>query len=471
MPNLFRARSVLVLGLALGPLLVAACGGDSVAPLPPPPPPPPTEPPEPPPAAVRAILIDSVRLLATHRNLDPLEPPPSVRPELVALGRALAFDRILSGDRNVSCMTCHLPSFATGDGRSLSIGVGGSGLGPDRTHPDGAFIPRNSPALFNLHLTTQFFWDGSVEEREDGSVSTEAGDQLTPEMQAVFEFGAFSAQAMIPVMRRLEMRGAGDGNELSARDDDDFTGVWAALMARLGGIGEYRTMFEAAYPGSVFDDMTFAHAANAIAGFYVSELTFIDTPWDRFLKGDDDQLDDAALRGAKSFMTLGCMHCHETDQFDDRNNEHHNAAIPQIGPGMGDGPGGNDDFGRERVTGDPAHRRLFKTPPMRNVELTAPYGHGGQFATLKAIVVHYDSIDTRLGEYDVSQVEPALRATLLNNFDEILATRDTILIPIIFEDEVADDLVAFLEALTDDAARDLTHLAPAAVPSGLPIDK
>ena len=467
MSKIVRATSGFGLGLACLSLVVA-CGGDAVAPPPPPPPPPPTEPP---PANLRAILIDSVRTLAQHRNLDPLEPAPAVRAELVELGRLLAFDRILSGDRNVSCMTCHLPSFATGDGRSLSIGVGGSGLGPNRTHPDGQFIPRNSPALFNLHLTTQFFWDGSVEERDDGSISTEAGEQLTPEMQAVFEFGAFSAQALIPVMRRLEMRGEGDGNELSAREDDDFAGVWAALMTRLGGIDAYRRMFEAAYPGTAFDDMTFAHAANAIAGFYVSELTFIDTPWDRFLHGDDDQLSDAALRGAKSFMTLGCMHCHETDQFDDRNNEHHNAAIPQIGPGLGDGPGGNDDFGRERVTGDPTHRRLFKTPPMRNVELTAPYGHGGQFATLRAIVVHYDSIDTRLHEYDVSQVEPALRSTLLDNFDDILATRDTLLIPIIFEEEVADDLVAFLESLTDDAARDLSHLAPAAVPSGLPIDK
>lgn len=467
MPKLPRACSGLILGLALS-LFAVACGDDSVAPVPPPPPP---EPPPPSPAEVRAMLIDTVRLLARQRNLDPLDPPPPVRSELVELGRILAFDRILSGDRELSCMTCHLPSFATGDGRSLSVGVGGSGLGPDRTHPDGEFIPRNSPSLFNLHLSTQFFWDGFVEELEDGSIATEAGDQLTPGMQGVFEFGALSAQPMIPVLRRKEMRGFDGGNELSALDDDDFTGVWAGLMARLGQIGEYRDMFEAAYPGTAFDDMTFAHAANAIAGFYVSELAFIDTPWDRFLKGNDDELADAALRGARSFMTLGCMHCHETDQFDDRNNEHHNAAIPQIGPGLGDGPAGNDDFGRERVTGDPAHRRLFKTPPMRNVELTAPYGHGGQFATLRAIVVHYDSIDARIHEYDVTQVEPALRSTLLNNFDEILATRDTILIPITFEDTVADDLVAFLEALTDDAARDLSHLAPAAVPSGLPIDR
>jgi len=415
-------------------------------------------------------LIDTVRLLADQRNLDPILPPAPVRTELVELGRLLAFDKILSGNRDIACMTCHLPSFSTGDGRSLAVGQGATGLGPARTHPGGQFIPRNSPPLFNLHLPTQFFFDGRVEVRPDGSVSTPAGNQLTPGMEAVFEFGPLSAQPLFPVLSRSEMR-ADQGNELAAVPDGDLQGVWSAIMVRLGAIQEYRDMFEAAYPGTAFDAMTFAHATNAIAGFFISELAFTDTPWDRFLVGDDDQLSNEALRGAKSFMTILCMRCHETDAFDDRNNEFHNVATPQIGPGKGDGPGGNDDFGRERVTGDPADRRLFKTPPMRNVELTAPFGHAGQFATLLAIVEHYDRIDTRLAEYDVTQLESALQGTLLDNFSDILATRDTILLTIVFEPGEGDDLVAFLKSLTDDAARDLSGLAPTSVPSGLPIDK
>ncbi len=409
-----------------------------------------------------------VRTLADQRNLDPIQRPASVRPALVALGRALAFDKILSGNRDISCMTCHLGRFGTGDGRSLSVGQGGDGLGPSRVHPAGTFIPRNSPPLFNLHLSKRFFWDGRVEELDDGSIRTPAGAQLTPGMEAVFEFGALSAQPMFPVESRDEMR-AGQGNELAALGDRDFAGVWAALMARLGGIAAYRQMFEAAYPGTSFDDMTFAHAANAIAGFLVSDLAFTDTRWDRFLLGDDDQLSNAELRGARSFMTIRCMRCHRADDFDD--GAFHNVATPQIGPGKGDGPGGNDDFGRERVTGDPAERRAFKTPALRNVEFTAPYGHAGQFATLKSIVEHYDDIDTRLLEYDVSQVEPALQGTLLDNFNEILMTRDTILLPILFQPGEADDLVAFLTSLTDEAARNLDAIVPASVPSGLPIDR
>src|SRR5690349_456691 len=76
-------------------------------------------------------LADTVRQLTAGRGIGPLPGPAAVRPALVELGRALAFDKILSGNHDISCMTCHLPRFATGDGRSLSIGQGGSGLGPD----------------------------------------------------------------------------------------------------------------------------------------------------------------------------------------------------------------------------------------------------------------------------------------------------------------------------------------------------
>jgi cytochrome c peroxidase len=90
-------------------------------------------------------LAAEVRLLTAGRGITPLPKPPQVRPALVRLGQALAFDKLLSGNRDISCMTCHLPSLATGDGRSLSIGQGGFGLGPTRTHPDGALSPATHP--------------------------------------------------------------------------------------------------------------------------------------------------------------------------------------------------------------------------------------------------------------------------------------------------------------------------------------
>jgi cytochrome c peroxidase len=93
----------------------------------------------------------AVRVLANSKGFTSLEAPAPVRPNLVRLGRLLAFDKILSGNRDISCMTCHLPSLGTGDGRSLSIGQGATGLGEQRVHPKNAFIPRNAPSLFNLH--------------------------------------------------------------------------------------------------------------------------------------------------------------------------------------------------------------------------------------------------------------------------------------------------------------------------------
>src|SRR5215475_3293928 len=77
-----------------------------------------------------------VRQLAASRGIVLLPRAPHVRPALVRLGQAFAFDKILSGNYDIFCMTCHLPAFGTGDGKSLSIGQGGEGLGPARSHPN-----------------------------------------------------------------------------------------------------------------------------------------------------------------------------------------------------------------------------------------------------------------------------------------------------------------------------------------------
>ena len=417
-------------------------------------------------------LIAQVRMLADERNLTAIKGAPPVRPALVTLGQALAFDKILSGNRDIACMTCHLPGMGTGDGRAIPVGQGGTGLGPDRTHPEGARTLRHSPPLFNLHLTRKFLWDGRVEVLNTGSIRTPAGDQLTREMEDVFEFGVLSVQPLFPVEVREEMRGP--GNELAEVPDGDFTKLWSRLMDRLGTIQEYRDLFEEAYPDTEFDDMSFVHASNAIAGFMASAFSFTRSPWDRFLAGDDDQLTIAALRGARAFMTEGCTSCHETPQFDGApGNEFHNDALAQFGPGVGDGVSRGDDFGRERVTNDPADRRRFVTRPLRNIELTAPYGHVGQFATLKSFVEHYNDVDARLLEYDIAShvADAELWPTLLKNFGAILVNRDTLLLSIRFDEATTMDLVEFLHALTDEAARDLRRVIPEKVPSGLPIDR
>ncbi len=268
-------RNALRIALACAAALAIGCGDDTMAPASPE-------------AGLNThgnpndSLARLVRELTAIRGITALEPPARVRPALMRLGRALAFDKVLSGNRDISCMTCHLPMFGTGDGRSLSIGQGATGLGPTRTHPDGAFIPRNAPPAFNLSALETLFWDGRVSRDASGAYHTPAGPYLTSGMTQAFEFGALSALPLFPVLSRSEMRANG-GNELALIGDDRPDLVWAGLMRRLGSIREYRRMFEQAYPGQRFEQMSFAHASNAIAGFLVDQFSFTNTPWDRFL--------------------------------------------------------------------------------------------------------------------------------------------------------------------------------------------
>jgi cytochrome c peroxidase len=265
------------------------------------------------------------------------------------------------------------------------------------------------------------------------------------------------------------MRAALGENELANVPDDDLTGIWAALMRRLGGIPKYREMFEAAYVGTNFDDMNFAHASNAIAGFIVDQFTFANTPWDKFLAGNDDALSDNQLAGAQTFLTLKCSICHTGATFSDE--QFHDVAVAQIGPGEGDGAAGHDDFGRLRVTGLASDLYRFRTTPLRNVELSGPYGHDGAVTTLRAFVEHYSESDKKLFAYDVTQLEPRLQGTLLMTQSAILAQRDTLLNGVVLTDDLVDKLMAYMSALTDDAARDLSKSVPKRVPSGLPVDR
>jgi cytochrome c peroxidase len=413
-------------------------------------------------------LVMAVRVLANSKGFTSLEAPAPVRPNLVRLGRLLAFDKILSGNRDISCMTCHLPSLGTGDGRSLSIGQGATGLGEQRVHPKNAFIPRNAPSLFNLHALKSLFWDGRVSRDGQGAFHTPAGAQVTAAMSSVFEFGAISALPLFPVLSREEMR-AFDGNELAVIADGDRPDVWKALMARLGSIEEYRTLFEEAYPGTPFANMTFAHASNAIAGFFLSELTFNQTPWDQFLRGGDKAMTQAQLEGAQTFLSIRCSQCHNGAAFTD--NQFHNVAVAQFGPGQGDGTLLNDDFGRMRVTNDPADRYRFRTTPLRNVTFTGPFGHDGAMFSLREFIEHYSESHIKLRNFDPGTLEPLLQGSLVANAEDILLTRDIILDGVVLPSSVVDQLMAFMEALTDARAKNLAQrITPPRVPSGLPVD-
>lgn len=413
-----------------------------------------------------AALAAEVRQLAAAQGITPLAQPPAVRPALSLLGQALAFDKELSGNRDISCMTCHLSSTATVDGRSVAVGQGATGLGTARVHPQGRFVHRSAPALFNLHALSTLTWDGRVFVR-NGVVRTPGANLLTAQ-RAVLECGTASALPMFPVLSRSEMRGE-TGNELAAIPDDKHQRTWRFLMRRLGAIPEYRTMFQAAYPGSIFDSLSFAHAGNAMGCWIVNVFGATNTPWDRMLAGNDDAMTQTQLLGARAFLTTArCSQCHNGPLFTDA--LFHNVATPQVGPGFGNGPNGQDDFGRERQTGNTRNRYQFRTPPLRNVELTGPYGHDGAIVSLRAWVDHYSQSDAKLRAYDPSQLEPLLQSTLQPTVSDILLTRDTRLRDLVIPAETVDQITEFLKALTDPASRDLRRVVPTRVPSGLSVD-
>lgn len=401
-------------------------------------------------------------LQANGVNVQPAAPQNTQA--MIDLGKALMFDKLLSGNRDVACATCHHPTEGTSDGLSLSIGVGGIGLGPTRQLGAGRpFIGRNAPDLFNRGRDAVMFWDGRVSGTRQQGFTTPAGAQLPQGLT-----DALSAQAMFPVQNRDEMRGQAGQNELANFGDTDFTGLWNGLMTRLKGVPQYVTMFNAAFPGVPTDQLGFQHAANAIGAFEASTFSSTSSPFDRYLGGDNAALSDVQKQGALLFYGRArCAECHRGGLMTDL--QFHNIAMPQVGPGGG--PEAPLDFGRGRETGNPADRFRFRTPSLRNVAVTGPWTHSGAYTTLDAVVRHYINPGQALQNYNVNQLDARLRNQVRNQQilqAGVLQNLDPLVPPIALNNNEVNQLVQFMESLTDTSS--LQSARPASVPSGLPVD-
>jgi cytochrome c peroxidase len=384
----------------------------------------------------------------------------------------------LSGNRDVSCATCHSPETRTADGLSLAIGTGAVVNGATRTLGAGRqFTPRNAPSLFSGGLRPIYmFWDGRVsEEGFNGLFSTPAGTALPGGLSNIL-----AAQAMIPVTNRVEMRGvAGDHdvfgatNELAMVGDNDYAGIWGATMKRVLSIPAYMQQFGAAFPTVSPGQLGFQHAANAIAAFETATFTKTNSDFDRFLARQDNAMSADAKRGGLLFFGKArCSQCHNGPMLGA--NQFANIAIPQLGPGVGSGAPLDVGRGDPGITSQPRSPSFtFRAAPLRNVELTAPYMHNGAYASLEAVVRHYNNVDSAVKVYDGSQLDPALRGSLhrdLPTINTLLSTLDFRLRqPLQLTEEEQKQIVAFLKSLTDPSARNLSGVAPPSVPSGLPV--
>lgn len=255
-----------------------------------------------------------------------------VTPERVTLGKLLYFDPILSGDNTLSCAHCHHPDFGFSDGRKTSMGVGGVGVGPERT--GGERLPRAAPTIWNAAYNHMQFWDGRAADLEE--------------------------QADKPITSNIEM----DQNP-------------EELVRELRTIPEYVSLFDDAFDPLGVETVTYENVLQAIGAFERTLLSF-NSPFDRYTQGDSQALTDEEKRGLALFRSVKtrCFECHRIPTFAD-------AAFRVIGV-----PNSRHDPGRAGVPGQGPDGG-FKVPTLRNIALTAPYMHNGAFDTLEEVIQFY----------------------------------------------------------------------------------
>lgn len=402
--------------------------------------------------------------------------------ERIELGQLLFYDPILSGNKNISCGTCHHPSLGTADGVSLGIGEGGVGLGLKRAllaeNLPEARIPRNAPALWNLGAGefTVMFHDGRVEAdaEQPYGVRTPLGDEMVAGFNSVL-----AAQAMFPVLSADEMAGHFSENDVSRAvrmgQNSQEGGAWDIIAARVDAIPAYRAMFDTVIGSE--NEIKYVDIANALADFIAFEWRSDNSAFDQHLRGEIT-LDGEAMAGLELFYgAAGCASCH-SGQFQ-TDHDFHAMAMPQIGPGKAAAFEDHArDVGRQGVTGDAADAYAFRTPSLRNLSVTAPYGHAGGYADLRAVIAHHANPSDALQNYtlssaslpDFADVDDSRVVTdpeEVARIAQALGTRPTYALS---EGDI-DLLLVFLATLEDTQEGRGRLGVPETVPSGLALDQ
>ena len=423
---------------------------------------------------------------------------PSIESPMAQLGKKLFFSKSLGGAFDTACVSCHHPMLGGADDLSLPIGVNAidpAVLGHGRVNADNIpFVPRNSPSVFNVGLwDSGLFWDSRVESigkepRQNGAASgistPDSGFGLIDENAGN---NLVAAQARFPVTSSDEMKTAdfetGSTNQqirhhLAARIGDYQEGFDALAMNLW--LEAFQLAFNSNESGETL--ITFNNIAQAIAE-YERSLLFIQSPWRTYVEGDISALTEEQKSGALLFFGspqddgAGCGACHSGPTFSD--SMHHTVGFPQIGVGKGDGVNNNDDFGREKVTGDDEDRYHFRTPSLLNVSVSAPYGHAGAYQTLEQVVRHYDNPRQQASEYvenahwcQLDQFQSVSNCQdlypnaeentefALDKLREEQNARTSQLPPIQLNDAEVAQLVAFLTSLTDPCVEDRACMTP-----------
>ncbi len=309
----------------------------------------------------------------------------------IELGRALFFDKRLSEDGSVSCATCHDPASAFASGDAVARGV---------REQKGT---RNAPTLLNSVFSKSYFWDGRATTLEE--------------------------QARQPLL---------NANEMGMKDE-------ATLVERVTAIDEYRKNFRRVFPR---EGITIDTIASAIAAFERS-LVSRNAPFDRFIAGDKKALSDLQRQGWELFKGKAkCLECHThsgaapiftdakfhntgvrakelsfeslSQRADDIKRVISNPSTLAHDPQF-------SDLGRFLVTRENKDLGAFKTPTLRDVELTGPYMHDGSIRTLLDVLRFYNEgglknpmLDEKmtplnLTEHEMNAIVEFLRALTSDN--------------------------------------------------------
>jgi len=282
------------------------------------------------------------------------------------------------------------------------------------------------------------------------------------------------AQAFIPPTERVEVAGFSfPGDNYAIRDE---------VLKRINSEPEYRKRFGKLFPDvAAGGPITFDEFGFAIAEFEFTQV-FADAPIDEFARGRKNAMTDSQKKGALLFFGKAeCIQCHKVsgssnEMFSDF--APHVIGVPQIAPSVGnvtfDGPGQNEDFGLEQITGNPNDRYKFRTSPIRNVALQPAFFHNGAFTRLEDAIRHHLDVFASALNYDpvAAGVAPDLRGPtgpidpVLDRVDPILRT------PISLDSREFQELVDFVRnGLLDSraASSNLRKLIPKSVPSGFPV--
>ena len=319
------------------------------------------------------------------------------------LGQALFWDPILSGSKSVACASCHHPDFGYADGRDLSSGTNGIGLGPQRIN--GTIIKRNAPTILNTAFN-------GID--EDGIYNPNLAPMFWDNRASGLE-----EQALLPILSKEEMR----GSLITEAQIID------TLVQRLNSLVAYRYLFENAFGN---DEINGDRIAAALAIFQ-RNLVANNSRFDDFIRGNTDALSDDEIEGLNTFIEVGCANCHNGPMLSDF--ELHTLSVPNHPLVSDNGATGNFDF---------------RTPSLRNLAFTAPYMHNGLFDNLEDVLEFYNDISGGNGD---SQNPLVADNDIDDDAEDLNLNRRDI-----------DQIILFLNTLNDDG---FDKTIPQNIPSGL----